>query len=45
VVTLIIIVITFIGTIGEQEDKSFRANMGAICIAAILGFIAVTWFL
>lgn len=45
IIMLLITVITFIGSVGEKDDKTLRNNLTAICIASIIGFISATWFL
>lgn len=39
IILIIVILITFIGVIGERKDKDLRKHLTAICIVAILGFI------
>lgn len=41
----VVIVITFIGSIGETDNEKLRNSMVAICIAAIIGYVFVTWIL
>ncbi|MBU9711079.1 hypothetical protein [Evansella tamaricis] len=36
---LSIIIITFIGTVGERKDENLRNNMTAICIASMISFL------
>lgn len=44
VIILIIIGISFLGIVGEKEDKALRNNLFPLCIAAIAGFIvSVMW--
>lgn len=40
-----ITIFTFIGSVGERENKDLRNNMTALCISSIAGFILATWFL
>jgi len=39
VILIIIILITFLGVIGERKDTELRKHLTAICIVSIVGFI------
>lgn len=45
VVLLVVIIVGLIGAIGEKDDQRLQANMTALCIAAIFGFILATLLL
>ncbi len=35
IVLLLIVIVSFLGTVGEKEDKNLRSNMTSICIASM----------
>lgn len=39
-----IIVITFLGGIGEKKDKDLRNNMIVLCVVSIVAYVVFTWF-
>lgn len=39
VILLIVIVISFIGILGEKQDVDLRKRMSAVFVVAVLGFI------
>lgn len=43
IIVLIIILISFFGAVGEQENKDLAHRMTALCIAAIIGFVLMWW--
>lgn len=45
VIILIIIVVSFLGSVGEKRDKRLRNNLTALCLASIIAFTIITWFL
>ncbi|SES02900.1 hypothetical protein SAMN05518684_106213 [Salipaludibacillus aurantiacus] len=45
VILILVILIGFIGAIGERKDKDLRTKMTALCIAAMVSFIISTKFL
>ncbi|WP_175077381.1 hypothetical protein [Bacillus glycinifermentans] len=39
IILLLIMILSFIGVIGEKEDKKLRDNMAAVCIASMISSI------
>lgn len=37
IILLLIIILSFLGAVGERENKNLRDNMTAICITSIIG--------
>ncbi|MBU8908522.1 hypothetical protein [Desertibacillus haloalkaliphilus] len=45
IILLIILAVSFIGSVGEKEDKGLRNNMAALCIASMVSFIVSVIYL
>jgi len=39
IILLLIIVLSFLGAVGERENKNLRDNMTAICISSMFSLI------
>lgn len=45
VVLLIVILIGFLGVIGEERNKDLASNLGFVCVSGMISFIiSVLWF-
>ena len=45
IILLIIILISFMGVVGEKEDKDLRKNLSAIIISGMASFIVSVLYL